>query len=295
MIVPSPNFGLPEVIVQAATEDIYAAVTRPAPFEARLDPTRCLIVIPLASSDMTISENGYGEIGRIRRAFSLTYLPSGTARRARQSEEIEHLYISITANRTATLLERCGSRKWSLPNRVIEHRHGDIASAAQMIRRHLFEPSCPNATFLAAATDLLLSHAIGSTVKPSTPDAAAIFNNESLRRVLEEIDHQMESGIRVSDIAEDFDLTPSAFSRKFRASVGCSPQRYVIERRIGRAREMLKETDLPIAQIAYALGFSSQAHLTSSFKDLLGVTPGRYRASFTKQKSTGAGASVQAH
>lgn len=285
MIVPCPSYGLPESIAQAATGDVFAAITTPAPFDAHLDPSRCLILIPMAAGNMKISEGRLGTVGHIRRSFSFNYLPSGTVRRVQQSEAIEHLYISITAGRTAGLLSKCGSRKWSLPNRVLDHRHSDVVSASQMIRRHLLEPSCPNSVFLTAVVDMLLSHAIGSTVKMEKENDASVFTNGALRRVLEEIDRQIESGIRISNLALYFGMTPSAFSRKFRASTGCTPQRYVIERRIGQARELLKTTEMPICEIAYALGFSSQAHLTSSFKELLGVTPGKYRKAFSTADS----------
>ncbi|WP_420334362.1 helix-turn-helix domain-containing protein [Roseibium sp.] len=285
MIVPSPDHGLPEPIAHASTADIYAAVTKATAFEARIDPVRCVLLIPLASGDMTIVERGQGAVGRVRRAFCLSYLPSGRTRNARQSAAIEHIYISVTANRAAKLLSQCGSKKWRLPDLVVEHRHGDIALIAQTIRRHLFEPSCPNTTFLSAATDLLLSHAIGASTNMSANDQMTVFTNGTLRSVLSEIDAQIEDGVRVAALAKRFDMTPSAFSRKFRASIGCTPQRYVIERRIGRARELLKDSDLPISEIAYALGFSSQAHLTSSFKEVLGVTPGRYRDSFTADRT----------
>ncbi|MEM9796592.1 MAG: AraC family transcriptional regulator [Pseudomonadota bacterium] len=280
MIIPSPSFGLPEPIAFAATEGIFAAVTRPEVFDAKLDPARCILLVPLGSSAITISENGRGPVGEARRAYALTYLPSGVARNIRQTADVEMLYISITAHRAADILSTTGSKKWSLPPRLIEHQHGDIALLSQMLRRHLFEPTCPNAAFLTATTDLLLAHAIGSTRPSSQPDDAAAFTNGTLQRILSDIDERLEAGVRIGQLAKDLSLTPSAFTRKFRATVGCTPQRYVIERRIGRARELLRETDVPISEIAYAIGFSSQAHLTSSFKDLLGVTPGRYRQAY---------------
>jgi AraC family transcriptional regulator len=57
------------------------------------------------------------------------------------------------------------------------------------------------------------------------------------------------------------------------------PYRYVILRRIDRAKKLLRHTDLPISRIAYDTGFASQSHLASTFKRVVGETPGAYRRS----------------
>ena len=59
-----------------------------------------------------------------------------------------------------------------------------------------------------------------------------------------------------------------------------TPHRYLLSRRIERARRLLAETNMSIAQIAYLCGFSSQAHLTIAFRKLSGHTPGGYRQLF---------------
>jgi AraC family transcriptional regulator len=57
-----------------------------------------------------------------------------------------------------------------------------------------------------------------------------------------------------------------------------SPYRFVTEKRVERARRMLKTSTLPISEIALACGFSSQQHLTSTLSARLGITPRRIRA-----------------
>ena len=64
------------------------------------------------------------------------------------------------------------------------------------------------------------------------------------------------------------------------AATGMTPHRYLLSRRIERARRLLAETNMSIAQIAYLCGFSSQAHLTIAFRRLVGHTPGGYRQLF---------------
>ena len=70
-----------------------------------------------------------------------------------------------------------------------------------------------------------------------------------------------------------------AFSAAFTRAFGIPPYRYVIERRVERVELLLRHSDLPISQIAYDTGFSSQSHLTTTFKRAVGQAPGAYRRS----------------
>jgi AraC family transcriptional regulator len=70
----------------------------------------------------------------------------------------------------------------------------------------------------------------------------------------------------------------ACFSRSFKLATGDGPQRYVIQRRIERAKSLLRQTGLPVALIAQESGFADQSHLTQMFRRKVGVTPGRFRA-----------------
>jgi AraC family transcriptional regulator len=72
-------------------------------------------------------------------------------------------------------------------------------------------------------------------------------------------------------------LGTKTFLRSFRASCGTSPYQYVIAVRVERAKRLLEERSMGIAEIALRCGFSHQEHLTRMFRRLVGQTPGRYR------------------
>jgi AraC family transcriptional regulator len=67
------------------------------------------------------------------------------------------------------------------------------------------------------------------------------------------------------------------FSRLFKQSTGLAPHQYLLTCRIERAKPLLKQGDLTIAQIARIVGFSSQSHFGYHFKRLTGVTPRQFR------------------
>jgi AraC family transcriptional regulator len=90
----------------------------------------------------------------------------------------------------------------------------------------------------------------------------------------------MPSGIRISALADQLGMGTHQFTRLFRQTMGHSPYRFVMMRRIERARAVLEKTALPLAEIALELGFASQSHFTSAFHREMRTTPATYRSSF---------------
>jgi AraC family transcriptional regulator len=102
---------------------------------------------------------------------------------------------------------------------------------------------------------------------------------QKLRRAIEYIsDHlEQEREIALAVLAEEVEMSYYHFSRAFKQSMGLSPINYITRQRMERAKRLLAETALPIAEIALRAGFSSQSHFTTSFRRLAGVTPRSFR------------------
>jgi AraC family transcriptional regulator len=100
-----------------------------------------------------------------------------------------------------------------------------------------------------------------------------------LRRAIEYIsDHlEKEDEISLAGVAEEVGMSYYHFSRAFKQSMGLSPINYITRQRMERAKRLLAETELPIAEIALKAGFSSQSHFTTSFRRLAGLTPSSFR------------------
>jgi len=103
---------------------------------------------------------------------------------------------------------------------------------------------------------------------------------QHLRRVIDHIEGLLgKSDLSVEELAAIANLSPYHFSRAFKLATGVAPHRFVLERRIQRARLHLADGSDTLAGIAYATGFSSQAHFSSMFRRLTGMTPREYRQS----------------
>jgi AraC family transcriptional regulator len=101
---------------------------------------------------------------------------------------------------------------------------------------------------------------------------------ERLRRVRDYVEAHLDDDLSLTVLAGIAALSPFHFSRSFKQATGVGPQRYVIQRRLERAKRLLRRTRQPLAWIAQEAGFADQSHLTQIFRRELGVTPGRYRA-----------------
>jgi AraC family transcriptional regulator len=83
--------------------------------------------------------------------------------------------------------------------------------------------------------------------------------------------------VALVELARLVDLSPSHFSRAFARSTGRPPHRYLLERRIERAKDMLATGELSITDIALACGFSTSQHFAATFRAKVGVRPSQWR------------------
>jgi AraC family transcriptional regulator len=98
-----------------------------------------------------------------------------------------------------------------------------------------------------------------------------------LRRVKDRIDAELAGDLTLSILAEESGYSRTHFQRMFRAATGLTPHEYLLERRLGRAQELLEKRNADLIDVAASCGFSSHSHMTTVFRRLHGVTPAEYR------------------
>jgi AraC family transcriptional regulator len=99
------------------------------------------------------------------------------------------------------------------------------------------------------------------------------------RRTLAYVEANLGSKMDIDGLANVVALSRSHFSRAFKRTLGFSPMEYVAVRRVERAKVMISGTREPLAEVALACGFADQAHLNRRFRDIVGISPGRWRRS----------------
>ena len=99
-----------------------------------------------------------------------------------------------------------------------------------------------------------------------------------LREVLAYINSNLAHGnISIDAMARVAGLSSYYFTRQFKQSTGLAPHQYVTQQRIDRAKRLLKQRDLSIAQVGIECGFPNQSHFSRVFRQVVGFTPSRYR------------------
>jgi AraC-like DNA-binding protein len=112
---------------------------------------------------------------------------------------------------------------------------------------------------------------------PPAPQAQGGLSPGAMRRVREFVEVHLGESIDLSMLAGVAGLSVHHFARQFKQSAGVTPHAYLTQKRIERAQEMLVQTDLSLAEIAFAVGFFDQGHLARHFRQRLGTTPREFR------------------
>ncbi len=114
--------------------------------------------------------------------------------------------------------------------------------------------------------------------RPETPMLHGGLATAICRRIVDYVEAHLDQPLVLDQLADEANLSTFHFARMFRLSFGLPPHRYVDERRIERARQLLRDPARPLAEVSIACGYSSQSHFTRAFKAKTSVTPGEWRA-----------------
>ena len=99
-------------------------------------------------------------------------------------------------------------------------------------------------------------------------------------RVCEYIDSHLQENIALEVLAEIAHLSVHHFARSFRQTLGIPPHNYIVQRRVEHAQHLLRNTDLPLSEIAIVAGFTDQSHLARHFRTFTGISPSLARNRF---------------
>jgi AraC family transcriptional regulator len=117
-----------------------------------------------------------------------------------------------------------------------------------------------------------------SASKPQLAVYAGGLPQRQLQQILEYIHEHLERDLKLADLAGSVGMSQFHFSHLFKQSIGTSPHQYLLQQRIERAKQLLKQTDRAIIDIALECGFNSHSHLSKQFRQLAGITPRAYRS-----------------
>lgn len=121
--------------------------------------------------------------------------------------------------------------------------------------------------------------------------ASSSFANASIpdtsyrvRIVQEYVNKNYQAEIRLIDLAELAGMTPTAFSRFFKARTGCSVSDYIVDVRLGHTTRLLVDSASPISEICFSCGFNNISNFNRIFRKKKGCSPKEFRKAYTNSR-----------
>jgi AraC-like DNA-binding protein len=174
----------------------------------------------------------------------------------------------------ARLLRQAGSG--------LHFRGASQAAAAERMQQITALPPLMRLTELLHILDILARCRSARTLSsPRFKAPARPSEQRRIHRALQYVHENLAGELTLTDAAARVRLSPSAFSRFFRRASGKGFAQYVNELRVGRACELLAETDRNIAVIAMDCGFNNLSNFNRRFKEVRGLAPREYRSHFS--------------
>ncbi|MGW0995241.1 helix-turn-helix domain-containing protein [Streptomyces sp. NPDC002523] len=257
---------------------LYLSTQEEQPYRAAFEPAPTHLLILHLSGPVTVGR-GQGADRRTRTIPSggLFLQPAGRALDVELGGPLEtiHAYLADDALREANggrpveLSEELGTSD-PLAEQLMLALEGTVRT---------WEPSAR--TYTDQLTGMLAAQLVrrhGAGASAPAPDRSGLSERQ-LAAVRELMEQRLAEPLPIADLAAAAALSPSQFTRRFRASTGRSPHQFLLNLRLEGACRMLRTGSEPIADVAAACGFSHQEHLTRVMRARLGTTPAALRRS----------------
>ncbi|MDJ0786467.1 MAG: AraC family transcriptional regulator [Myxococcota bacterium] len=236
-----------------------------------------LVCIMLGPHEARLSFDGTHKVRHDLAANTISFHPAGSEVRAESVSNRDGFLCFVVERWARETFESDHGIQAEAGHFVANEGDPEVASIARQARQFVsngFEGGRLRAdglalTAMASACRMMFGEP--RDVGPKLPP-------HRLRAAVDFIEANLGEALDLTQLAEAAGYSRYHFARAFKASTGQPPHQFVIDRRISRARHAIEKTDLPLAEVALRVGFSDQSHMTTLFRNHLGVTPARLRS-----------------
>ena len=161
----------------------------------------------------------------------------------------------------------------------IGHDDAIVRHIGATLQEGLRRPDETNQLFIDHMMVALTAHvaqAYGG-LRPGSESTRGGLAPWQVKRACERLDSDLGGKLSLQQIAAEFDLSVSHFSRAFRTSTGLPPHQWLLRQRVKAAKQLMSVRDLPLSEIAISAGFANQSHFTRVFSAAVGVSPAAWR------------------
>jgi len=256
----------------ARSQELYVALYQSPPYDLSVAP----IAIPRLSINLdnapvfgSLASGRSGSYGG--RRYSLFFTPSKADARWAKQQPSRHLNIYFHDNLLGELADG--------PGALLGRDRPLLDVHVRRIKPWIdaLELSIVQSGSFADDASLGLAQLIIAELARTPTRPVPALRPMALTRVREYVCANLGETIRVSDLAALTGMSMGRFALCFRASMGCTPHRFILRQRIEAAMRMLRDSAVPMAEVAIACGFSSQQHMTTTMRQHMGITPLKVR------------------
>lgn len=231
---------------------------------------------PSGSSKLTQIRGGTVHRGVMSTGMSLL-MPAGYDS-SWEGDSGQSARLRIPVSLITKAAEECdwqGSFPVELRN-VFEARDATIMHFGLILLSEVQKSSHPAQRLMVDAVSAALAiHILRTynTFEAIEQNGEACLGKHEITRLTEYIEDNLDRSIGLAELAKVVNVSRFHFIRLFKRSTGTTPIDFVEQSRIERARVLITETDIPLAEIALMTGFADQSHFTRRFRDRVGCTP----------------------
>jgi len=244
-------------------------------------PSEHVVSLFLRGSVDLLQQRSGREVQRVMRAGDIIVMPAGEPKRICHHGPAEILKLKLAPafvegvafdgvalrHPRFDLLDNFGTRD---PRLEATARQLLDECSTQGLASHVYADALAN----QLAIHLLRNH---STAAVARECALTSLPPYRLRRALDYIHEHLADELTLARIAATLAMSPCHFAHEFRRAVGVAPHQYILDQRVQRAKRLLRDTDLPLIEIAHRVGCSSPSHFSVLFRRATGYPPKHYR------------------
>jgi AraC family transcriptional regulator len=221
------------------------------------------------------------QVARVEKQQSIGIFPSKLLMKCRWSEESEfsHVYLD------STFLNHAAHESVN-PDRVeimlqipplADPLIWQIGASLKSVLEHNPHNSCFYAESMATA---LAAHLLQFyTTRPQAlQEYGDGLSKIKINQAIEYINEHLHLNLTLTEIATELEMSQYYFCRLFKQSIGMTPHQYLIQQRVERSRQLLKQLESKIVDIATECGFANPSHFAKCFRQRVGISPQQFRS-----------------
>ena len=209
-------------------------------------------------------------------------VPAGASHKAYWKQESEGLLLAIEPeNIVNTAIDSANSDRVEMIPQFAT-KDFQLLQMAQWLLLELQQQQMGSPLYVESLTTAIMIHLLRNygAVKPKIPQYTGGLAKHKLKTTIAFINDHLEQDLRLADIASLVSMSTYHFARMFKLSTGLTPHQYIVKQRLDKAKELLRYSQIAIADVGYLVGYKNSSHFTRVFRRHIKTTPKAYRNMF---------------